>query len=512
MSEKIKGFFVDAWKKILKNKIKIGKFSGIIAILVLVAFLIEYFGLKGGLFNQYCFLLILCIEFLVAFFVLFRKKIGERPEIGFLAVALIAGSLLSFSEPKTYVSWDERIHFKRGEDIKRAVIGGPTRPNEVESSYSLEEQKKINSETNEKYKKPKSKNFGILHELSYNRLGYLPAALVLTTGELIGLPYHIIFIFGRWINVLVYALVVYFAIKKLKSGKMIMSVVALLPTAVFLSANYNYDSWVTAFSLLGLAYVFSELQQPEKKITVKEMAIMIGAFIVAMGPKAIYFGLMLLLLLLNKQKFANIKQYKKYMFASALSVLFVLGSFVIPFVIGGPGEGDKRGGKTVNAAEQVQFVLSEPIEYSKILGKFMVGYINPMNATTFVSSFAYLGIISGFGLVMLLLAFVTFTDKNEFDKHTANWKTRLLVIGIYLATVALIASALYVSFTPVRSEIIKGVQPRYLLPLLFPVLLILGSSRFKNPFNKNIYNLAIFIVMAAVLLNGTWELIISRYY
>ncbi len=59
---------------------------------------------------------------------------------------------------------------------------------------------------------------------------------------------------------LTYALTVYFAIRKLKSGKMIMSVIALFPTNIVLASNYSYDPWVTGFSLLGTAYFVSEMQ------------------------------------------------------------------------------------------------------------------------------------------------------------------------------------------------------------------------------------------------------------
>jgi len=499
------------YKNIVSNKTRILKITVTIALLVLASYLIEYFGF-GRHVNQYRFMLILSIGALILVFYALRKKIGEHPEFGFLAVALICGSLLAISEPKYFVSWDEQIHYKHAEKLASSVAPGMySRPNTTPSSYSIQEQKQNDVYVDSKYKKPLTKSGN--GKPIYSQVGYLPSIIALLISYVVHLPYHITFIFGRWMNLFFYALIVFFAIRKLKSGKMILAVIALFPTAIFLASNYNYDSWVTAFTMLGLAYLFSELQQPDKKTTVPEMAVMVGSFVIGLGPKAIYFPLMFLLFLLKEPKFVSQKQYRIYLTATILAILFVASTFWLPFLIKGPGHGDThRGGSAINATEQVRFILSEPVAYTKILFNFMKNYINPLNASGLMTFFAYLGMMKGFFVVLGTLIITVFTDKNQYDKHTATWKIRLWVIGIFLLIVSLICTGLYVVFTPVRSLNFAGVQPRYLIPLIFPLLFILGSSRFKNKLNRNIYNTVIFGIMAVVFLQGTWTLIISRYY
>jgi uncharacterized membrane protein len=104
------------------------------------------------------------------------------------------------------------------------------------------------------------------------------------------------------------------------------------------------------------------------------------------------------------------------------------------------------------------------------------------------------------------------TDKSDYDRETSKGRIRFFISAIFLVTVAMIATAIYVSFTPLKSLTINGVQYRYLIPLIFPLLFVVGSSRLKNIFNKNIYNTAIFAVMACVMLQGIWELVIKFYY
>jgi uncharacterized membrane protein len=473
-------------------------------------------------FNFYRFSFVLFLFLLICIFFLSRKNIARKPENIFFAIALIFGTLLVINEPMTYISWDEFIHYQRVNEISLSkLINNGTEDvyvstTSIPSSFSISEQSLINKYfdgVRKDSKKHKNKNFfnTSLQEM-YNRVAYVPSAIVLAIGRLLHLPNSFIFMLGRWMNVLVYSTVIFFAIRRLNSGKMILAVIALFPTSVFLASNYGYDSWVTAFLMLALAHLFAELQEPEKKMTKKNAGIILGAFIIGLGPKAIYFPLMVLLFLLKKEKFATLGQYKKFIWASIFSIIFVVGSFMLPFVVAGPGKGDMRGGGEVNAPMQVKFILSQPLEYSKILFNFVADYVNPKNATGFVTFLAYLGSIKGFILVMAVLIVVVLTDKNRFDLQTSNVKIKALMIAIYLGTIALIATALYVSFTPLKSVTINGVQPRYLIPLIFPLLYVLGSGRVRNPMNKNIFNMIIFIVMAFVLLRGIWDLAVSLYY
>jgi len=475
-------------------------------------------------FNFYRFIFVGGILLLVSIFIIFYSPISRKPEYGFLAVALLCGTLISFTSPEKYISWDELIHYKNADRnsfktiVKSDVKNVYSSTNSVPFSYSLKEQKEITSyfdHVPSKASQAKKKDSSIFRTVQkmYNQIGYIPSGMALMFGRLLHLPNHIIFIFGRWINVLVYAGIVFFAIRKLKSGKMIMSVIALLPTAIFLASSYNYDSWLTAFTLLGTAYIFSELQQPEKKMTRKEMGIMIGSLAVGLGPKAIYFPLLFLLFLFPKSKFISIKEYKKFIAIVIITLIFVVGSFLVPFVVSGPGDGDHRGGSEVNSTAQVHFILSEPFVYSKILLNFIKEYINPLNASGFMTSFAYLGNISGFFVLLFLLFFVTFTDKNKYDELTTTLPVRLSVIVVYLCTVSLICTALYIAFTTVRNTNIAGVQPRYLIPLLFPLLFIIGGSYAKNFIKyRGIYNVIILSIIACIILIGIWNIFIKVYY
>lgn len=156
--------------------------------------------------------------------------------------------------------------------------------------------------------------------------------------------------------------------------------------------------------------------------------------------------------------------------------------------------------------------ITSSIHYAKTLLPFLRDYLNPLHAEGFMTNFVYLGFTSGFLLLLTLLILVTLIDRNTSDHHTTTLTVKLWVIGILLATVSLFATSLYISYTPVGLGTINGVQPRYLLPLLFPFLFVIGPSRsliLKKP--THVYPL-IFGVLALILLWGIWDCIISLYH
>ncbi|MEI6650194.1 MAG: DUF2142 domain-containing protein [Candidatus Moraniibacteriota bacterium] len=477
-------------------------------------------------FNPYRFLFVFTALFLVAFLFAFRKRIGAHPEYAFLVIALSCGTLSSVSEPRAYTSWDEHIHYTRADNVSLKEI----LPKKIKDIYantnyfpyslSLDEQRVIDDHFDHDYKtaaktKKSSKSDPVKPTAifdAYLQICYLPSGLTLFAGRALHVPPHVVFVLGQWVNLLVFTALIFFAIRRLKTGKMILAVIALFPTSIFLAGNYSYDPWVTGFTALGLAYFFSTMQEPEKKLTRQEMIIMIGSLVIGCAAKAIYFPVFFLLFLLPSSVFASKRHYRNFIIALFVAILFVVASFAVPFLGQEKRFNDTRGGSGVNAMGQVRFILSDPVAYAGILLSFLKGYLNPMNTGGTIVSFAYLDGTKGFQILLALIAIVTLTDRNAYDKRTTAL-TRFLTLTVFLATVALIATALYISFTPVGLKYINGVQTRYLLPLVFPFLFVFGASRFGIPVKyRNLYHIVIFGIMAIVTLQGIWDLVISLYY
>jgi uncharacterized membrane protein len=126
---------------------------------------------------------------------------------------------------------------------------------------------------------------------------------------------------------------------------LVVSLIGLIPTCTFIATSYSYDWWVIGMIVVGYSMLFGWIQRGEKISTSRFVAIML-ILICGILPKATYFPLLFPMLLLKKEKYNNSKACR---ILTVVSMLFLIGTFMIPMLIGGAGGGDARGGTEVKA-------------------------------------------------------------------------------------------------------------------------------------------------------------------
>ena len=222
--------------------------------------------------------------------------------------------------------------------------------------------------------------------------------------------------------------------------------------------------------------------------------------------------LLLLPLFLPREKFADRRARGVYSAAVLLCMVSLVLSFVVPYT-SAPLEGDSRGGSDVNAAEQIRLAIADPLRYASVLGHFLLGYLNPASFGQLLTYYAYLGVAGNMEIYLILLAIVAFTDRSEQDDRLADAKgIRILGQLILLAAVALAASSMYAAFTPVGADTINGFQPRYLIPVIFPAMMMLGTGTARLKMNRDRYTIAVFALIAFVNYSAIMTNCIGRYY
>ena len=155
-----------------------------------------------------------------------------------------------------------------------------------------------------------------------------------------------------------------------------------------------------------------------------------------------------------------------------------------------------------------------PIQYTKILTKFILGkYLSFQNDLQMVfNTFGYLG-QSFFGTIsFIFLWFVAFTDKRKYDSWVIYNRVKMCMIVLQTVIMLLIATALYISFTPVGYESVNGCQARYLLPLYPGFFLMIGTNKMRNEISEKIYNGGIIVVNILILLLSAWQVVVKCYY
>ena len=517
-------WFVDIRKKIAekiaglisKNKLKILEFLVFTVVAILSGILIELLiGLiLGDDFSKYRSIFCCGAAEIIFIFIYFRKDIAAKPEKLFLPLVLTLGIVMLFGSPLRHIAWDIDSHYPwavemsyiddayysfadREIDINGAgeLVGPFTELNEEkynERIATLEQHDDIVASK-------KTSDFSLAH---------LPAGIFIAVARFFNAGFEFKYNVGRLANLLLYSIGCYFAIKRIKSGKMILSAICLLPTNLYLATNYSYDWCVTSLTVLGTAYFVSELQEPDKPITVKDTIIMSLAFAVGALPKLVYVVLMGMMLFMRKNWQTKKDRKRYYLILGTVMVLLVI-LFALRSMVSITGDGDTRGG-AVNPSMQLAGILENPFGYAKILFGFLSKYLAFGTSKEYISNFAYLGIGDYWIVFAILLILVALTDASDSVSFKIPLYMRGLAVLLFVGMAALIASALYISYTPVGAETVNGCQPRYIIPMLAPLLLLVTGQRFNLIKNKAIYNSCVLGILSIFVMLETYEQIIEE--
>ncbi len=313
------------------------------------------------------------------------------------------------------------------------------------------------------------------------RIGHLGMAFAWRAGRGFGISFSRCIFLADLINLLIYAVSMSAAVQICRVGKSLMLFSGLLPTPIFLSAHLTYNATLMGFIALSFA-LYSKEYTEEAPLNKTRIAAMLLFAITGILIKAVYFPLILCFMILPNSKFHSIKGRITYTAIVAGAALAVLASFLIPLLFSSSGANpytDPRGG-TTDAGAQISSVLSNPVSYLIILFRQMAlhfyDYHLGKEAWTY---FAYSGYYQGWLLIVISAAMIGI---GLFAGSMEDVTKRITPMKVWTFTFALIAemlvySALYASFTPVGADTIQGVQGYYMIPLVWPLILILWNRK-----------------------------------
>lgn len=468
---------------------------------------------RQGVFSPYRWLFFFGVLEIAIAFILLKKYLAQKPENVFLPTVLIIGFVMMFGSPIKHICWDFDSHYPWAVHTSYSdttYITGSYMSIDYVESHTLFDRNTFNLENYEKDLEALSAADERLVKVAPSQfsIAHLPAGLVIAVARMFGAGFVVRYTLGRMTYLLMYAFVCYFAIRKIKSGKMILATICLLPTGIFLATNYAYDCCVTAFMMLGTAYFVSEIQQPDKPITLKDTIIMGCAFAIGAWSKLVYIVLMGMTLFMRKNWKGKAERRKYYLIIISIFALMFCYFALTTLIKTGQG-GDTRGGN-VDPIAQIKFILHNPIDYAKILIKFLRGYLSIRGAEQYISNFAYFGYGKWWPVFVMLLGFTAITDASGEAKFKIPVWMKVLSVALFLGMAALIATALFINFTPVGSQTIEGCQSRYLIPLLAPLLLLVAGQRKDIIKEKDAYNGLVLLAASSATMMDLYTVIITK--
>lgn len=527
MVDSLKNKLIKVARVVTKNKKQLALYAVALILWAAVSILIMYLAkiiYEYDYFKMYETVMIFIGGAIVIFAYALRNITATKPQYLFFVVAFLLGSLNILTSPKMVgISWDDETHYGRTVYFSYGANQEiPYSDNEIVYDYikvvenfQYYYSKEGRDSWIESINGYKAEDFLIDTEdytLSTAYVSNIAPAAGLIIGRGLGFSYITTYMLGRFMNLIQYSIIFFVAISLVKGrGKYILSVFGLIPTSVFLASSYSYDGWVIAFSVLAYAMFIAELQKENSCITMKKWISIMAVFAIGVLPKAIYFPMLFPMLFIGREKFDKKYKLSTYVWVDIITMTLLVASFIVPMFTRGAGLNDTRVFSDVNSIEQIKYIIKHPVQYTGVLLGFIAEYLSPSTSYNYLTYLGYYGYASNYVVIFLSIGFTALLENDMKQvRQTVVFKSVLLFA--FFATVCLMATALYISFTPVGCDHIEGCQWRYLLPILFPALYWISEFNIDtSTINKGRYVSGVMVVIACLFICAIGDLCI-RYY
>jgi uncharacterized membrane protein len=334
----------------------------------------------------------------------------------------------------------------------------------------------------------------------YAPTAYLPQALGISIGRFCGFSPLLIFYFARWINLLVWICIIYFAIRTMPFHAWTLVFCALLPATLVIAASLNADVITNALCF----WIFTQFVSNSNK----HVLVLIAMLITSMNK--LVFAPFLLLQKLFQHKKHSYQHY--FIVLSTLTLISMLIWSLVSknlFISYNDYQPAYQNFQTlnegVNPEQQLDFIIHNPLRFSKIVVQSFITAL-PSTAAHLVGKFGweknYLPPVSLLFLWLGLLALI-FTEKNPLENKDRFWLA-LCILGCLV----FFSITMYALWCPVGSPVLLNLQGRYFLPLLPLLLILLSKYHFeKLGWIKNV-NIGVWIISNLLMIIS----IINRYY
>jgi uncharacterized membrane protein len=453
----------------------------------------------------------------------------DLPQTLFLILGGFFGVFFAVITPPFQVP-DEKAHFYRAYQVSEGVMRGQKQNNALGGILpeSLADISKQISKDIPFHPENKQKVGDILDGLRvpldssrrcfvpfvntaiHTPLVYLPQAVGIGFGRILCDSVLALVYFGRLTNLLVWLILVYYAIKIVPVFKNVFLVLSLMPMSLFQAASLSADSLTNALSFLLIAICLKFAGRGCVVIKKRELVILFLLSAMVSLSKQVYFVLVLLVFLIPPEKFGGRKN--KWLVGAAMIFvsllcsagwLYCIRDIYVPFRDG------------IQTQTQVHFILSSPLTYAAILfATFKVQWMNLL--------LNYVGVLGWLDTFLMpwqykyyftLFIAVALLDGNK--GFSVSLKKRILIAFIFLASVILIFTSQYLSWTLPKAGLIEGLQGRYFIPLGPLFLLLLYNQKISQI--KALYKYVFpvktgFYISIPVSLLCTIAVLIKRYY
>lgn len=291
--------------------------------------------------------------------------------------------------------------------------------------------------------------------------------------------------FARFFNLLFYVTIIAVSISITPILKRMMAMIGIMPMSLFLAASTSYDSILISLAFLACAIIFQiSFGKELNTLNISYMVILILIAYVFIVIKIVYIPIFLLLLFLPKFELKNKKCYAKKLLGMGVVVvlLYIITKMIIPRTDVG-----KITDEAILAAQQIQFILHNPIKYMNIF----IHTISELRMFFISTTIGTFGLIDTNLFCVVLIAYVCVMmivgiAEISLDNIKIKIIDRLATFTSVAATIFGCFLAMYIYWTSILEGYgvgageIQGVQGRYFIPVMPLVFLIFANTKLQR--------------------------------
>ena len=307
--------------------------------------------------------------------------------------------------------------------------------------------------------------------------GYLPQAIGIFIAKLLDLNVVWMLWLARLANLICYAGIVSFAIKKTPCLKMPLIAIACIPVTLYHASSTSIDALIFALGILAIAYFLYLHESAESSLENKHIIIYSIICLLLGLCKLPYLAFIFLLLFIPQNRFKT-KNYKILILLSIIAVGLcgVLWSkYSTPALM----HSWRSSYNYVNSTQQLQYLTNNPSDIFKFLYHTVTGGLSNILPELFNYDYRNAASFETYSFIILalevFLAIVLFAypQKVKFDKKTK--------IGALLVFIIIYIGTFFVQLLTWANvgDMEVGVHMRYFIPLLalIPIIVQLNFNK-----------------------------------
>jgi uncharacterized membrane protein len=307
---------------------------------------------------------------------------------------------------------------------------------------------------------------------------YFPQTLGILLARAVQANPEWLYLLGRIFNLIFYAVCIWLAVKITPVGKGVFALVALYPMAMHLAASLNSDTYTTALVFLALAQ-YLRIAYADGPARFRDLLLVLLTMALAGPAKVIFIPIMMLAFFMPARCFETKKLAVIYRFIVA--GVFVLTTFIALYVYIHRADG----GVPVLTFENIEVntidnLLADPVLFAKMCKRTIEIKFGMLLHTMAGSELGWFEMnVNKMAInVFLALSVAAAFRAGDSDKSLA-LRDRIQFPVIFMITALGTAIIFFLSWTPVGSWDIIGLQGRYYIPV-WP-LFILFAARWPKP-------------------------------